>query len=199
MSNTTFSRIGQAVQRAADAARTRLASFAASADGVAAVEFAAVLPVMVIMYLGMTEVGQGVTADRKLTLLARALGDLSAQASTIDDTEMSNIFNAAGAVLVPYDSSLSTMVVSSIVIDGTGKATVCWSNAKNMTPRAKGQVVTLPAGINTPSTTLIMAEASYPYTPTIGYVITGTLKLNETVYMRPRLVPQVTRTGNTNC
>jgi Flp pilus assembly protein TadG len=199
MRNTIFSPIGRTLQRAARRACCRLATFAGATQGVAAVEFAAVLPVMVIMYLGMTEVGQGVSADRKLTLLARALGDLAAQASTIDDTEMSNIFNAAGSVLVPYDSSLSTMAVSSVVVDANGKATVCWSNARNRSPRTKGQVVALPAGINTPSTSLIMAEGSYPYTPTIGYVVTGTLNLNETVYMRPRLVSQVTRTGNTNC
>ncbi len=179
--------------------RRSLTRFARGTDGLAAVEFAAILPVMMLMYLGMTEVGQGVTADRKLTLLARSLGDLTAQASTIDNIEVANIFNAAGSVIYPYDAVNSTMVISSIVIDGTGKATVCWSDGKNVASRPKGQVLTLPAGVNTPSTSLIMAEAKYSYTPTIGYVVTGTLNLNETVYMRPRLVAQVTRTGNPNC
>jgi len=34
---------------------------------------------------------------------------------------------------------------------------------------------------------------TYAYTPTIGYVITGTLNLADRIYMRPRLSDTVTR------
>ena len=33
---------------------------------------------------------------------------------------------------------------------------------------------------------------SYSYTPTIGYVVTGTLTLSDQIYMRPRLSDTVT-------
>ena len=54
--------------------------------------------------------------------------------------------------------------------------------------------MTLPAALNTASTSLIWAEAQYAYTPTIGYVITGTMNLKDQIYMRPRLSDTVTRT-----
>ncbi|MGZ5830061.1 MAG: TadE/TadG family type IV pilus assembly protein, partial [Xanthobacteraceae bacterium] len=67
------------------------------------------------------------------------------------------------------------------------------------TARPAGQSVTLPAALNVASTTVIWGEVSYAYTPTIGYVLTGTLNLSDQIYMRPRLatcVKRVTGSGS---
>ena len=63
------------------------------------------------------------------------------------------------------------------------------------TARAVGSTVTLNVTLNTANTTLIWAEAQYAYTPTIGYVITGTMTLKDQIFMRPRLSDYVTRDG----
>jgi hypothetical protein len=42
------------------------------------------------------------------------------------------------------------------------------------------------------STYLISAEVHYAYTPTIGYVMTGTFDLNDKFYLRPRLSDSIT-------
>ena len=34
---------------------------------------------------------------------------------------------------------------------------------------------------------LLFAEASYAYTPTVGYTISGTLTLSDKMYMAPRI------------
>ena len=47
--------------------------------GVAAVEFAVIVPVMLVLFFGMDEFSSGVAVDRKVTLMARTLSDLTSQ------------------------------------------------------------------------------------------------------------------------
>ena len=65
------------------------------------------------------------------------------------------------------------------------------------TARSKGSSVTLPAALLVPSTSLIWSEVQYSYTPTVGYIVTGTLTLKDQIYMRPRLSDTVT--GPSSC
>ena len=182
------------------AARMRrpLRRFLRDKRGVSAVEFAMLLPLMITLYLGGVEVSSAIAVDRKVTLVARTLGDLVAQATTVTATDMTNILNAATTVVQPYSSSLIKVTVSSLAIDANGVAKVTWSDTKNGTARAAGSTVTLPAALNTASTSLIWAESEYAYTPTIGYVITGTMTLKDQIYMRPRLSNCVQRAGVTS-
>jgi Flp pilus assembly protein TadG len=113
---------------------------------------------------------------------------------------MPNIKNAAAVVTAPYSTANLTLKISSVKIDANKKATVAWGDALNTTARQKGDSVTLPNGLLIANTSLIWAEAAYSYTPTIGYVITGTLPLTDQIYMRPRLSDCVLRPPSvTNC
>jgi Flp pilus assembly protein TadG len=183
-------------------ARTRrpLRRFLADKRGVSAVEFAMLLPLMVTLYLGGVEVSSAVAIDRKMTLVARTLGDLVAQATSVDNSAMTSILSATTAVMAPYPDTNLKITVSSIQINSQGVAKISWSDTKNGTARSIGSIVTLPAALNVASTSLIWAEASYAYTPTIGYVITGTKNLTDQIYMRPRLSDCVLRpTTQTSC
>ena len=171
------------------AARTRrsLRRFAQDKRGVSAVEFAMLLPLMITLYLGGVEVSSAIAVDRKVTLVARTLGDLVAQSTSVNATDMTNILNAATSVVQPYSSSLIKVTVSRVDVDANGVAKVVWSKTLNGTARAANSTVTLPAALNTANSSLIWAESQYAYTPTIGYVITGTMTLKDQIYMRPRL------------
>ncbi|MGH6788931.1 MAG: TadE/TadG family type IV pilus assembly protein [Pseudolabrys sp.] len=172
-----------ASRRFAHAIRT----LAGDRRGVSAVEFALILPLMVSLYLGGVEISQGISADRKVTLTAGALANLTAQATTISSTDMTNIMNATADVMYPYSNSNLKAVISCMKIDNTGKATVSWSETLNGTARSIGSVVTLPSALAVANTTLVLSEVSYDYKPTIGYNITGTLTLADKMYMSPRI------------
>jgi Flp pilus assembly protein TadG len=185
--------------------RERVIACALSTSATAAVEFAFVLPVMLVAYLGTVEVGGGVTADRKLSNLSLTLANLTARADkAVADTDMNDIFNAAASILVPYDSTKAGMVVTSIVFDNASPPNgyVVWSSTSGpgvtaMTPSCVTKVATtlVPNSIRTAGGSIILAQAKFPYKPVIGYVMTGSITLSESNFMVPRNMAAVPRTN----
>jgi Flp pilus assembly protein TadG len=165
----------------------RLSEFSRDRRGVSAVEFAMLLPLMVTLYLGGVEVSQGISIDRKVTLTARTVADLVAQVATIDTAGINAALGAATAVMAPFPDTNAKVTVSVVDIDANGNAKVKWSSTKNGTARAVGSSVTVPDALKVPSTSLVYGEVSYGYTPTIGYLVTGSMNLSDQIFMRPRL------------
>lgn len=177
--------------------------------GIAAVEFAFVLPIMLLIYFGVVELGQGVMIERKVTGLARTLGDLTSQtrSALVTNDEMNAIFDAADTVMMPFTSVKPGMVVSSIVIDDKRVASVCWSSQRNATALPLG-AITIPDSVRIANTSVIMATASYEFEPVIGYVITGKIKITGgPFFMRARTgkaggklnIEQIERSGVAMC
>jgi len=181
------------VLRSLELIRERLGGLARDERGISAVEFAIMLPLMLTLYLGTVELSQGVGADRKVTMTARTIADLVSQVSSINNADLTNSLNAAAAVMAPFPISNLKVTVTSVKIDASGKATVEWSDTLNGTARAVNSTVTLPTALAVANTTLIWSEVQYSYTPTIGYIVSGTLNLKDQSYMSPRLSPSVER------
>jgi Flp pilus assembly protein TadG len=166
--------------------------------GVSAVEFAFIAPVMIGLYLGCVEVSEGVAADRKVSLIAGALANLTAQVNpaTISTADMTNILNASSAIIAPYSAGNLKMTVSCLSIDANKNVTVKWSETMNGTKRtsfafdSSNSALTVASPSSYPIS-LIYSEVTYAYTPTVGYTISGTLTLSDKMFMSPRLTPPV--------
>lgn len=184
--------------------------FCDARDGVAVVEFAVALPVLLVAYCGMVDVAQLVMANRKVTQLTSTLSDLTARLQSASVSEINNIFGAASTVLMPYDVSKASMVISSVIVDSAGVGRVCWSSSYPVgTPAlARGSRVTLPDSAKVANTSVIMASASYQFTPILGQVIVGNVKLGDNpIFSRPRNgkadgtdnIEQIVRSDVTGC
>jgi Flp pilus assembly protein TadG len=164
-----------------------LRRFYAAERGIAAIEFAIILPFMALLYLGGFEVMEEIAANRQVSLTASTIASIVTQYSTISQSQtMPGILAASQTVLLPFSSTNAVVTVSCIGIDSTGKATVTWSQALNGAGRVVGSTVTLPAALDVPNTTVVLGETSYLYTPTIDFLHRGTMKLYSSVYMLPR-------------
>jgi Flp pilus assembly protein TadG len=180
-------------------------------SGIAATEFAVIVPIMLVIFFGTVEISSGVAVDRKVTLVARTLSDLTSQAppptqsqswSTVDDTYLQNVFTATIAILQPYPASPSKVTLSEIYVDSNKIAKIQWSKAATFasgatqgtlvaSSRAAGDIVTsvVPPALLVKQTYLIFSEVSYLYTPTVGYVMGSSgVTLTDTAYTRPRQV-----------
>ena len=96
-------------------------------SGVAIIEFALILPIMVGLYFMLNETTNGMRAARKVTMVARVIADLSSRPVDISDAYRNDIFDSAKPILSPYDTSLAGYRISSIRFDGAGKGFVDWS------------------------------------------------------------------------
>ena len=164
-------------------------------SGLAAVEFAMLLPVMITLFFGVVELSLALTCRANVTNVASVAADLVAQESAMTTADMNNVFSAANAMLYPYDTSVAQITVSSIVYDTVSKSLtsgkVGWSCAKNTTAKTVGNTVTLPAGLMTADSSVIMAEISYAYTSPTTKFITGTKTMTNTFYTKPRRVAKI--------
>lgn len=184
--------------------RGLLRRFAHNGDGVSAVEFALILPFMLTLYLGGSELGDGMAIQFKATLAARTVADLATQYTNIPDTTtMNQILGAASTVVTPYSTASMTVTVSELKLtNGSTTGSVVWSASNNGNGRAIGSTFPLPTAMqalataSTPTVYLILGEVTYPYTPSMGYVITGTVNIYEDIVFSPRLASCVQYTIN---
>jgi len=161
---------------------------------VSAVEFALILPLMLTLYLGGIQISEALSINRKVSHVTSTLADLVTQSKSLTNSEMSNVFDASSSVMAPYSATPLQITVSEIHIDNNGNATVVWSDARNTSPLSVGSSVTLPAAVAVNNSYVITATAKYPFTPAIGYVLTGSFDLHSTYYLKPRLSAYITRT-----
>lgn len=161
--------------------------------GIAAVEFALILPVMLVLFLGLSELQPGISIKRKVGVVARTLADLSGRAATLSSAELKTIFGAATAIMRPYDATKTQMVVTLVKVtkksEGVYEGSVLWSCPWNLpsTPvagdlkkRATTEKPTVPPAFANDSTaSYIQAETLYPYKPTIGTFISDKRNITE--------------------
>ncbi|MBV9052290.1 MAG: hypothetical protein JO196_07805 [Hyphomicrobiales bacterium] len=198
--------ISQVLRAGGSGLHAKLCEFVQLSSATAAVEFATVLPVMLVAYIGSVEIGSGVTADHKLANLSLTLANITAEATkAVQDTDVNAIFNAAAAVLAPFDYTQAGMVISSVVFDSNNppNAYVVWSNAQGpgataLTPSCTANLSTtlVPNNLRIANGSLLLGQAYFPYTPTVGYVVTGTISLSDTNFMVPRYFTSVPRTNS---
>lgn len=161
--------------------------FLANERGSPAVEFALIVPFLAYLYFGSVELLQGVGLYRQVALTASTVAQVVTQYTTISaSSQMPDVLNASVQIMSPYSTTNASIVVSCIAIDNTGKATVTWSQQLHGTARTVGQVITLPAALDTPNSNVILSEAAYSYVPAFDFLKMGTKSLKSSVYMLPR-------------
>lgn len=176
--------------------------FAISTRAVAAVEFAMILPVLLLLFLSSFDAANGISVYLKVRAATFSLAAITNQygngantnAPPIATADMTGITSATAAVLAPYSTTPLVMTVSQIKATSATQAVVSWSNSVNGTALTAGAPFTgLPANIatNTCNGTypcyFILATVSYTYTPAFGSFLTGPIVLSDNLYVTPRV------------
>jgi Flp pilus assembly protein TadG len=189
----------------------KIARLRADVAGTSAVEFAFLLPIMILLFVGGAQWTEAITIKRKVQLVSRTIGDLVAQDTTITDPEMATIFTAAAAVAQPFPTGPLQVIVSCVAIDANGNAKIGWSESSpsgaahpiNSTVTLPWTASTIKNTMNMANTKMVWSEARYTYTPPIAFKLfgstnTGAIPLKDQTFFRQRTGSTIIR-GATTC
>ena len=163
--------------------------FLASTRGVAAVEFAIILPILVTLFLASVDAARAIAIYSKVRAATYTLDAITNQYATIQSTDMSAILGATSVVLAPYSSSPVVVVLSQIKVNSATSANVNWSATLNGTALKQNASASVPANFaSCPSYPcyLIYGQVSYTYTPLFMYFTQNAITLSDSLYVTPR-------------
>jgi Flp pilus assembly protein TadG len=163
--------------------------------GNALLEAALVMPILVSLFLGISEYGEGLTASRRVEMVAGTTADIVARLRSVSTAELSQIKPLVDEMIRPFPTSSLRLVITSVVADEDNNTTVAWSHAEGGgSPRAMDSAVTLPVGLTEPGGSVIFAEVQYTFRSTLATLIVGDIQMQAEGFSRPRLAAQIEKT-----
>lgn len=158
--------------------------------GAAAVEFALIAPVMLLLLSGIIELSNYLSTERRILEAASVTADLIGQSTDLTTSDLNDIYQAAIQVMAPYStSSLKIGVASVRYNDTTGVPYSGWTSSYNS--GAVSNATTQATGLGAAGESIIIVTVGYTFTPILKTVFTTTKTLSETTFVRPRSISYV--------
>lgn len=181
--------------RAVASLRRSLARLLRDRRGIAATEFALLIPAMLLLLYGTVEIGNALLLSRKITAATQTAADLVAQEKDMTTAKMTEIFTAINEIMRPFDTTGAGYVVTSIRRDReTNTTRVMWSRAFGSgVAKAANSTITVPANMLPGlGDTVVLTEVKYTYVPLLGDLIfQSSFTTGDSAYLRPRLVQSI--------
>ena len=162
--------------------RGRLMRLWHDSRGAAAVEFAYLAPLLVLMLLGTIELGRAINMDRHFTMATATTADLVAREEWLGTSEsnaeanLDSMMKAVEHLMHPYDASTLKLGIFSVRAspDNAKDTKVEWKYSYNggNAPQ-KCQDYALPDGLIDKGGSVIVVESSYLYKPLFADFVPG--------------------------
>jgi Flp pilus assembly protein TadG len=177
--------------------RSILAAFARAREGLAALEFALIAPMMAVLLLGTAELINALNANTRAQNAAASLADVVARDNLVTDDEIAGLWSAVTVLMYPDNGADLKVRITSVSIDDNADARVVWSEAHNgMAPLSKDAPIALPTNMLTAGTSVIVAETIFRYHPPLRFLFDGDFNITHTAYRRSRLVDPIPRASS---
>lgn len=171
--------------------------------GVAALEFALIVPLLLCLYLVTMEVAQAIDANKKVGRVGSLVADLVTQQQAMSKVEVNAIMGIGEATLQPYSRSQPTITVTAIQVAEDTTSKVVWSrklvDGVAQAGYAKdAPVIDLPTTLKIKGSFLIRVQSALEYEPVITWAASGKstlgltsafdgISMEEVYYLRPRM------------
>ena len=182
---------------------SKMRRFRRDRSGLAAVEFAFLLPVMITIFFGLVEVSAAVECRADVADIAGTAADLVAQVNTASTADISNVFNAANTILYPFYDATSqntaqtvkpNLTIASVIDNGAAdkkSGVVAWVCAQGTAAVSVGQVVNFGQPLMNTGGSVIYSVVSYNYSSPTTKVIAPNIIMGNSFYTKPRRTLQI--------
>lgn len=165
----------------------RLRSLRKDQRGVAAIEFALIAPVAILLYCGFAELTMAMMAERRAAHAASVVADLVAQSTQVTGAELTDIFNVGNSIVYPFPSAPLRLRVTSVTADVNGVPQMTWSVGHGgMGALPNGQVSGFPPALLAAGDNVIKADVQYAFTSPLRMTLPSALTFSSTFYLKPR-------------
>lgn len=158
--------------------------FSRDKSGVAAVEFAYIAPILLIMVMATFELSRAVSIDRRLNSVSAMASELVAREEDVTADDLKNIYRALDHVLKPYNDNSLVVRLSQVRTNDQGTTQVEWSSEiKSTMVVSGGSAPTTPypacspfgidAELKQKGSRVIVAEVGFNYQPVFGNFVHG--------------------------
>jgi Flp pilus assembly protein TadG len=162
-------------------------------QGVAAIEFGLLAPILLLMLLGTIEVSRAVSIDRKFGLVTSVIADLVAREKTITAADVTAMYDVAQHIMKPWDAATLKIAIIPVKANPTNEndtkvyaSTTNRPSLNGATQLSKGSAYSLTTGLLEKGSTVIVVQSQYTYTPLFTQTIIGNMTWNDKAILTPR-------------
>ncbi|MFO1090227.1 MAG: TadE/TadG family type IV pilus assembly protein [Hyphomicrobiales bacterium] len=163
--------------------------FAHVDDALAAIEFAFILPVMVIAYFGLVDAANALSASRRVAETTSIIGDLITQQTggTIAKADLKGLFDAASQTFAPFSTAgLAIEAYGYKMNNGNPVQSWKYTNGTACPASAPAINMTNVKNLMAEGNDLVVSRVCYTVAPIVGYVFKTSIPLSDQLALRPR-------------
>lgn len=160
-------------------------------SGLAATEFALVFPALLILMLGVFDLGNGILAAQKTIRASQVTADLVTRNRSVDDADINEAVVAGELALQPFNTDSYGVDIVSIRFNDRAEPEIVWQVTQgNITPSTDLSDVTALAEANSG---VVMVTTQYNFDPAFGGFIIDEIHMQERAFSRGRRSAVVNR------
>ena len=150
-------------------------------SGFAAVEFAMIVPVMIIMLLGCVEVCDALNVQNRVSTIAETASLLVARCGTVSRADLADVMRITDSIMGKYSEQALKIELVAVQTDATNATTVLFSQDRSGgEPYGAGSTYpNLAQGVIAPNHAGVIADVTYSYQSPFGQYIHGTILLHD--------------------
>lgn len=162
-------------------------------SGLAAVEFALIAPLLLLMLMGVIEISRAISMNRKFSMVTSSVADLVSRERVVTAADVNTFYQIVGQIMSPYPVSDLSLAIIPVWANPTNPNQVRVYATPGNRPtfgganmKAQCENYEVPANMLPGGSTMIVVEAYYQYTPLFIGSFMQPIEWSDRAYFNPR-------------